>query len=61
MKLSELIRYFTEQQRLHGDVVIYEECDDGYSTWAQPIKPKVEFRKIWKGHPEPAHYYLRSS
>lgn len=60
MKISEIIEFWHVMHRKHGDVEIHQEEGDGRSTWSAPYNPTgLEKKKLWKGHPAPARYYLK--
>lgn len=59
MKVSELIEFLKETKRTYGDVVLFTSHDDGRSTFGLPIKPSVNYRRIWPGHSQPKQWYIK--
>ena len=59
MKLSEMIMFLEAEKKRLGDVEVHTEMSDGHSTFGLPLKwTAVVFRKLWKGHGQPAQWYL---
>lgn len=60
MRISELIIQLQEEQKTRGDLDLFVEEDDGRSTWrTKCVGVNIEHRKQWKGHPDPAAWYIK--
>lgn len=51
MRLGSLIQALEEELKRVGDVDLFQEVNDGYTTGYYRIKDvKVRYEAIWKGH-----------
>lgn len=52
MKISEIVDRLKRYQKDFGDIEVFIDSDDGYSSWVSSFNPKIEKRQIngWTKH-----------
>ena len=48
MTISEVIKFFEEQKKIHGDVALYSDKSDGRDFWLSPYNPSISHNKYSK-------------
>lgn len=58
MKISEMIKVLQQTQTKQGDIELFSEQNDGYSTWAEPATISIQYREIWHKHPAGKKWFV---
>ena len=58
MKISEVIKSLEDYKKQHGDVSLFKVEDYGHASFAYPYIAKIEYKEIWKNHPDGKKFFI---
>ena len=56
MTITDLIAQLHVYRDKHGNVTLYSQKSDGYSSWNSPIRVEIIYKSSWPDKHNPHHY-----